>query len=98
MIAAITLKMLDPFGTGKLVLFQVTYDKVCTSRMTRKQHLIERLVQDWHALELLPFLFLGLFGVRFNAQLLILKHQRLSGRIRRLFLKAQLSLEQERAQ
>ncbi|KAJ3504402.1 hypothetical protein NLJ89_g7954 [Agrocybe chaxingu] len=26
MIAAITLKMLDPFGTGKLVLFQVTYD------------------------------------------------------------------------
>jgi chloride channel 3/4/5 len=29
MIAAITLKFLDPFGTGKLVLFQVTYDKVC---------------------------------------------------------------------
>lgn len=27
-IAAITLKVLDPFGTGKLVLFQVTYDKV----------------------------------------------------------------------
>ncbi|KAF8630644.1 hypothetical protein AX15_002795 [Amanita polypyramis BW_CC] len=26
-IAAITLKILDPFGTGKLVLFQVTYDK-----------------------------------------------------------------------
>ena len=31
MIAAITLKMLDPFGTGKLVLFQVTYDKVGSS-------------------------------------------------------------------
>ena len=29
MIAAITLRFLDPFGTGKLVLFQVTYDKVC---------------------------------------------------------------------
>ena len=29
MIAAMTLKLLDPFGTGKLVLFQVTYDKVC---------------------------------------------------------------------
>jgi hypothetical protein len=28
MIAAMTLKFLDPFGTGKLVLFQVTYDKV----------------------------------------------------------------------
>jgi len=28
MVAAITLKMLDPFGTGKLVLFQVTYDRV----------------------------------------------------------------------
>ncbi|KAF9529368.1 clc channel [Crepidotus variabilis] len=27
MIAAITLKILDPFGTGKLVLFQVSYDK-----------------------------------------------------------------------
>ncbi|KAL4078358.1 chloride channel [Scleroderma yunnanense] len=27
MIAAIMLKFLDPFGTGKLVLFQVTYDK-----------------------------------------------------------------------
>lgn len=31
MIAAITLKMLDPFGTGKLVLFQVTYHKVVSS-------------------------------------------------------------------
>jgi hypothetical protein len=29
MIAAMTLKFLDPFGTGKLVLFQVTYDVVC---------------------------------------------------------------------
>jgi hypothetical protein len=29
MIAAVTLKFLNPFGTGKLVLFQVTYDKVC---------------------------------------------------------------------
>jgi len=28
MIAAMTLGFLDPFGTGKLVLFQVTYDKV----------------------------------------------------------------------
>ncbi|KAI9507422.1 chloride channel [Russula earlei] len=27
MIAAMTLRFLDPFGTGKLVLFQVTYDK-----------------------------------------------------------------------
>ncbi|KAF9519196.1 hypothetical protein BS47DRAFT_1370811 [Hydnum rufescens UP504] len=27
MIAAVTLRLLDPFGTGKLVLFQVTYDK-----------------------------------------------------------------------
>ncbi len=28
MIAAVTLRFLDPFGTGKLVLFQVKYDKV----------------------------------------------------------------------
>ncbi|KAI0275532.1 chloride channel [Russula aff. rugulosa BPL654] len=27
MIAAVTLRFLDPFGTGKLVLFQVTYDR-----------------------------------------------------------------------
>jgi chloride channel 3/4/5 len=31
MIAAGTLRFLDPFGTGKLVLFQVTYDKVSHS-------------------------------------------------------------------
>jgi hypothetical protein len=28
MIAAVTLRFLDPFGTGKLVLFQVTYNIV----------------------------------------------------------------------
>ncbi|CAL1706418.1 unnamed protein product [Somion occarium] len=44
MVAAMTLKFLDPFGSGKLVLFQVTYDK------------------DWHAYELIFFLFLGVFG------------------------------------
>lgn len=33
MVAAITLKILDPFGTGKLVLFQVTYDKVIALTM-----------------------------------------------------------------
>lgn len=27
MVAAMTLKLMDPFGSGKLVLFQVTYDK-----------------------------------------------------------------------
>lgn len=31
MIAAASLRFLDPFGTGKLVLFQVTYDKVSLS-------------------------------------------------------------------
>ncbi|KAI0084872.1 chloride channel [Irpex rosettiformis] len=44
MVAAMTLKFLDPFGSGKLVLFQVTYDR------------------DWHAYELVFFLFLGVFG------------------------------------
>lgn len=34
MIAAITLMVLDPFGTGKLVLFQVTYDKVRSGSLT----------------------------------------------------------------
>lgn len=27
MVAAATLRAIDPFGTGKIVLFQVTYDK-----------------------------------------------------------------------
>ncbi|KAG9045510.1 hypothetical protein FS837_006172 [Tulasnella sp. UAMH 9824] len=49
MIAAVTLRFLDPFGTGKLVLFQVTYD------------------EDWHAFELVPFLFLGVFGGLYGA-------------------------------
>ncbi|KAI0335116.1 hypothetical protein GY45DRAFT_1241346 [Cubamyces sp. BRFM 1775] len=49
MVAAMTLRFLDPFGSGKLVLFQVTYDK------------------DWHAYELLPFLFLGGFGGVYGA-------------------------------
>ncbi|KAI0633238.1 chloride channel [Trametes polyzona] len=49
MVAAMTLRFLDPFGSGKLVLFQVTYDK------------------DWHAYELIPFLFLGVFGGVYGA-------------------------------
>lgn len=63
MIAAITLKVLDPFGTGKIVLFQVTYDKVCIydSQKTKRMTIF---CKDWHVLELLPFIFLGVFGVR----------------------------------
>lgn len=38
MVAAITLKILDPFGTGKVVLFQVTYDKVSLLEHTIRQH------------------------------------------------------------
>ena len=34
MVAAMTLKFLDPFGSGKLVLFQVTYDRVCIFAMS----------------------------------------------------------------
>lgn len=37
MIAAITLRALDPFGTGKLVLFQVTYDKVSHFSLDTRQ-------------------------------------------------------------
>ena len=33
-IAAITLRALDPFGTGKVVLFQVAYDKVSHTRIS----------------------------------------------------------------
>lgn len=34
MVAAMTLKFLDPFGSGKIVLFQVTYDRVNTLSRT----------------------------------------------------------------
>jgi chloride channel 3/4/5 len=27
MVAAVTLRLLDPFGSGKIVLFEVTYDR-----------------------------------------------------------------------
>lgn len=57
MVAAITLKSLDPFGSGKLVLFQVTYDK------------------DWHAYELVFFVFLGVFGGVWGAYFSKLNHR-----------------------
>lgn len=39
-------KAMNPFRTGKLVLFQVTYDR------------------DWHFFEIIFFVILGIFGVR----------------------------------
>lgn len=65
MIAAMTLRFLDPFGTGKLVLFQVTYDKVDLLLPFAKT--LFDIVQDWHAYELLPFVLLGVFGGVFGA-------------------------------
>lgn len=38
---------MNPFRTGKLVLFQVTYDR------------------DWHFFEIIFFIIIGIFGVRF---------------------------------
>lgn len=49
MVAAATLRFLDPFGTGKIVLFQVTYDR------------------DWHWLELIFFVIIGIFGGLYGA-------------------------------
>ena len=66
MVAAITLKLLDPFGTGKLVLFQVTYDRVSSSFYDFRASDESLESQDWHAYELLPFILLGAFGVRAN--------------------------------
>lgn len=48
-VAAATLRFLDPFGTGKIVLFQVTYDR------------------DWHWIELVFFIVLGIFGGVYGA-------------------------------
>lgn len=60
-IAAITLRFLDPFGTGKLVMFSVTYDKV---RLVVERKASANTAQDWHAYELIFFVILGIFGVR----------------------------------
>ena len=66
MIAAITLRFLDPFGTGKVVLFQVTYDKAGSfhSCILSSSHML----QDWHAYELIFFVVLGILGVRFSVK------------------------------
>lgn len=64
MIAAITLRFLDPFGTGKLVLFQVTYDKVSNFLKCDYFH-SDIFLKDWHAYELIFFIVLGIFGVSF---------------------------------
>jgi len=48
MVAAITLKILDPFGTGKVVLFQVTYDKVSFLEHSKRQYT-----------EFIPFIRIG---------------------------------------
>jgi chloride channel 3/4/5 len=39
------MQIINPFGSGKLVMFQVNYD------------------EDWHALEMVPFVFIGVVGV-----------------------------------
>lgn len=61
MIAAVTLRFLNPFGTGKLVLFQVTYDKVCRTIFDWS---LAHTLKDWHAYELIFFVLLGVLGVR----------------------------------
>jgi hypothetical protein len=38
---------MNPFRTGKIVLFQITYDR------------------DWHFFEIIFFIVLGIFGVRY---------------------------------
>ncbi|KAJ8328947.1 hypothetical protein O5D80_002909 [Batrachochytrium dendrobatidis] len=48
LVAAVTLKLINPLGTGKLVMFQVSYNK------------------EWHPIELIPFLILGIFGGLFG--------------------------------
>lgn len=91
MIAAITLRFLDPFGTKKLVLFQVTYDKVCSYVVLL--FLLPNDFQDWHACDLIFFILLGAFGVCLpdsckNHSLILVE-----GNLRCLFLQIELSLE-----
>ena len=52
MVAAVTLRLLDPFGSGKIVLFEVTYDK--------DFHWIEMIAFSFLGI------FGGLYGALFN--------------------------------
>jgi hypothetical protein len=91
MIAAVTLRFLNPFGTGKLVLFQVTYDKVCHTIFDWS--LAHYIRQDWHAYELIFFILLGVLGV---CSSILLEGSSLNddtGSIRRVLLQAELPLE-----
>ena len=61
LVATVTLSAMNPFRTGKLVLFQVTYDRA-SIRLHASFHLLMS-IQDWHAYELIFFVILGIFGV-----------------------------------
>lgn len=52
MVAAVTLRLLDPFGSGKIVLFEVTYDK--------DFHWVEMIAFSFLGI------FGGLYGALFN--------------------------------
>jgi len=51
LLTILLIKAMNPFRTGKLVLFQVTYDR------------------DWHFFEIVFFVILGIFGVRYQAKI-----------------------------
>lgn len=91
MIAAVTLRFLNPFGTGKVVLFQVTYDKVWNAVFDWS--LAHYIRQDWHAYELIFFILLGVLGVRISVLSEDSSLNEVSGSIRRVFLQAELPLE-----
>lgn len=68
MVAATTLKFLDPFGSGKIVLFQVAYGMflLASGEITLSVTcLLDRSLgfcidNDWRFWELIPFVFIGL--------------------------------------
>lgn len=41
LVAAMTLKLLDPFGSGKIVLFEVSYDRVGRACIRQKSELTQ---------------------------------------------------------
>ena len=67
MVAAMTLKLLDPFGSGKIVLFQVTYDRVSSMMAPPPGEPRSHFCQDWHTFELVGFVLLGVFGGAYGA-------------------------------
>lgn len=68
MVAAVTLKLLDPFGSGKIVLFEVRRNRDSDlQRAVSESPSQVTYDKDFHWVELFGFALLGIFGGLYGA-------------------------------